>query len=545
MGRLKLVIFLVFIFCVVLANSGVPPLGHTGAPGEQLCNSCHEGAVNSGKGRLVLLNLPTEYVPGNKYRMQLLLDDPDAKSWGMQLTVIGSSGASLGTIEPVDTTVTELRTAQIDGKTRIYLVSTIAGNFTDRPGPVVWDFDWVAPAQPAGTAMFYAAGVASNSDSTVRGDKTYRMSASSRQFEERPLAINFLNPNRGPEGGGTAVVLRGQGFKQGARVTFGGLDAKASFVDSTTLNLISPPHPAGAVPVRVSNPNGDSVTLEAGFTYEPPPPPAPVLRFVSPDSGPTTGGQIVRLGGDNFTQQTTVIWNGRKVPAKYIDVNFLEVTTPKNSPGKIAVSVINPDGQVATLPDAYTYLGDEPPPVVKLLFPTGGEVLSADGETTAIRWQVDSNGKIIQNLYLSTDGGRSYPNVIASRMRPDEDTFKWIIPEDLVSAAARLKIEAVQGGLSVSEQTRDFRIVLAPKITELRPASVYTSVAKVNLVVKGRGFVKGCTVEMNGVKLKTKYVSDTELLVKKLPHSTVGSFLITVRNPDGGVSRPFLFTVGK
>lgn len=549
MRRLKLLIISLFILSglyVSHANSGSPPLGNTGAPGEQTCNNCHEGSVNSGKGRLVILNVPAEYTPNSKYRIDLVLEDPEALRWGVELTVVDGSGASAGTLQLLDSVTTELRAGQADGKNRTYLVNTIAGNYTGRPEAASWSFEWIAPAQGTGNVTFYAAGVAADNDSSIRGDRTYRVSSASRQFENRPLAINFLNPNNGPESGGTAVVLRGQGFREGIKVTFDGLDAAARFIDSTTVHLTSPPHKAGAVPVKAINPNGDSVTAEGAFIYNEPPPAPPVIRFVSPDSGPTMGGQLVRIGGEGFKQGASVIWNGRSVAATYIDFNFLELTTPVNSPGAISLSVRNPDGQTATLENGYTYIGDEPPPVVKLLAPADGETLSARGETTTIKWQIDSNGKILQNLYLSTDGGRSFPVVIASRMRADESSFKWVIPEDLISENVRIKIEAVQGSVKVSDATsKDLKIVLAPLITSLTPASTYTSTARVDLQIKGVGFEKGCFVEMNGVKLKTKFVSSTQLSVKRVPHASAGSFFLVVRNPNGGTSRRFLFTVGR
>lgn len=549
MRRLKLLVISLFILSglyVVRANSGSPPLGNTGAPGEQTCNSCHEGSVNSGKGRLVILNVPTEYTPNSKYRIDLMLEDPDALRWGVEMTVVDNSGASTGALQLLDSVNTDLRTGQVNGKTRTYLVNTIAGNYTGRPESASWSFEWIAPSQGTGTVTFYAAAVAADNDGSIRGDKTYKVSSASKQFENRPLAINFLNPNNGPEAGGTAIVLRGQGFREGIKVTFDGLDAQARFVDSTTVNLISPPHKAGAVAVKAINPNGDTVTADGAFIYNEPPPAPPVIRFVSPDNGPTTGGQIVRIGGDNFKQGARVIWNGRDVATTYIDVNFLELTSPVNSPGSIRVSVMNPDGQTATLENAYTYVGDEPPPVVRLLAPTDGEVFSAGGETATIRWQTDSNGKIFQNLYLSTDGGRSFPIVIASRMRAEENSFKWVVPEDLLSENARVKVEAVQGDLRVSDASgKDLKIVQAPKITQLSPASTYTSTARVDLQIRGEGFEKGCFVEMNGIKLKTKFISSTQLSVKRLPHATAGSFFIVVRNPNGGISRRFLFTVGR
>ena len=59
----------------------------------------------------------------------------------------------------------------------------------------------------------------------------------------------------------------------------------------------TPAGAAGTAAVQVTNPNGQSVTLNSGFTYTAP---APTLTSVSPTSGPTAGGTQITLTGSNF-----------------------------------------------------------------------------------------------------------------------------------------------------------------------------------------------------------------------------------------------------
>jgi hypothetical protein len=80
-----------------------------------------------------------------------------------------------------------------------------------------------------------------------------------------PLSIGYLNPSSGPITGGTSVTIRGSGFQAGTTVTFGGVAAPTSFVDTSTLQVTTPALPADAARVTITNPGGASYSLDAAF----------------------------------------------------------------------------------------------------------------------------------------------------------------------------------------------------------------------------------------------------------------------------------------
>jgi hypothetical protein len=80
-----------------------------------------------------------------------------------------------------------------------------------------------------------------------------------------PLSIGYLNPSSGPISGGTSVTIRGSGFQTGTTVTFGGVAALTSFVDTSTLHVTTPALPAGGVRVTIANPGGAVYSLDAAF----------------------------------------------------------------------------------------------------------------------------------------------------------------------------------------------------------------------------------------------------------------------------------------
>ena len=71
--------------------------------------------------------------------------------------------------------------------------------------------------------------------------------------------------------GNSLVTITGAGFVENSRVTIGNADAQVvEFLDSHTITIIAPPHPAGVVDVAVSNPDGRAGALSGGFSYHPP-----------------------------------------------------------------------------------------------------------------------------------------------------------------------------------------------------------------------------------------------------------------------------------
>ncbi len=88
------------------------------------------------------------------------------------------------------------------------------------------------------------------------------------QLPSPPLSVGYLSPASGPLSGGTTVTVRGSGFESGATVSLGGAEASATFVDSSTLEFVTPAGPQGGARLVVQNPDGTSYALDAGFTYE-------------------------------------------------------------------------------------------------------------------------------------------------------------------------------------------------------------------------------------------------------------------------------------
>jgi len=93
----------------------------------------------------------------------------------------------------------------------------------------------------------------------------------------------------------------------------------------------------------------------------------PVLTSVSPTTGPTSGGDIVRLSGEGFAPRVAVLFNGASATVLSVREEggawLADVRTPAQPDGIVAVLLRNLDedgvpvpGEEATLADAYRFL---------------------------------------------------------------------------------------------------------------------------------------------------------------------------------------------
>jgi hypothetical protein len=88
------------------------------------------------------------------------------------------------------------------------------------------------------------------------------------QLANVPLAIGTLSSTSGPAAGGTSVTLRGSGFLAGTTATLGGKTVAVTYVDANTLTLTTPATTAGPQQLVLTNPDGETTSLDAAFTSQ-------------------------------------------------------------------------------------------------------------------------------------------------------------------------------------------------------------------------------------------------------------------------------------
>jgi hypothetical protein len=88
------------------------------------------------------------------------------------------------------------------------------------------------------------------------------------QLSSVPLGIGTVTPAAGPSAGGTSLTIRGSGFQSGTTATLGGKTLAAVFKDKNTLTLTSPALSSGAQQLVLTNPDGESASLDAAFVAQ-------------------------------------------------------------------------------------------------------------------------------------------------------------------------------------------------------------------------------------------------------------------------------------
>ena len=171
-------------------------------------------------------------------------------------------------------------------------------------------------------------------------------------------AVTLVQPNVGPNAGGTVVTLTGDRFAGATGVTFGGVAGTVFAVhDDHWITVTSPPGD-GTVDVIVQSLSGDSpVSSGAKFTY------SPKVTGVLPINGPTYGGNQVVISGTGFTGATSVNFGGTLVAPGNLPANFvvnpagttITLTAPLGSAGLANVIVTTGAGAV-TGTGVYTYV---------------------------------------------------------------------------------------------------------------------------------------------------------------------------------------------
>jgi hypothetical protein len=87
------------------------------------------------------------------------------------------------------------------------------------------------------------------------------------QLDAAPLSIGHVSP--AIAAAGTALTIRGTGFKSGSTVTLNGTSTGTTLIDDQTLTVVVPPAVAtGPVIVNVTNPGGDSYSLRSAFIMQ-------------------------------------------------------------------------------------------------------------------------------------------------------------------------------------------------------------------------------------------------------------------------------------
>jgi hypothetical protein len=180
------------------------------------------------------------------------------------------------------------------------------------------------------------------------------------RFPDPDPAILHMNHRSGTTLGGQTISVTGRDLNRASAVLFGSSKGRSLRVrSSTALTIVTPPHAASRVSVRVVTDHGTS-TVASYYTYVRP----PTVTSIDPRQGPTDRPTTVTVHGTDFTGVYSV-WVGARRAASYRVVSSTTITlvTPPGAAGKVPVRVHTWYGWTsATAPGAqFTYQPPAPP----------------------------------------------------------------------------------------------------------------------------------------------------------------------------------------
>jgi hypothetical protein len=152
-----------------------------------------------------------------------------------------------------------------------------------------------------------------------------------------PTAITSVTPARGPQAGGTTVLIEGVGFTgmtQASDVQFDGHDATSYTVLSDAQLLAVSPPGTGMVALVVTSPAGQAAAL---FTYVPPT--ALSISSLSPGSALPIATTVVTVTGTALSTVTSVTFAGAPTTFVLLSDTALQFTAPPHAAGVVTLTI--------------------------------------------------------------------------------------------------------------------------------------------------------------------------------------------------------------
>ena len=190
--------------------------------------------------------------------------------------------------------------------------------------------------------------------------------------------VTSISPNIGSTLGGQLVTISGTNLANVNSVTFGTLSVTPFSKTSTSLQVNTPVQSnPGSVNITVSSPSG-SITQLGGYTYYAP----PTITSVSPNSGSTSGNQLVTIYGTNLQTTYQVLFGVYAATVQSSSTNQITVLTPNvPSAGSVDISLTTLGGTTTSV-GAFTYTIPFSPLTVQFVGytpPSGGSLPLPNG----------------------------------------------------------------------------------------------------------------------------------------------------------------------
>lgn len=327
-----------------------------------------------------------------------------------------------------------------------------------------------------------------------------------------PPTIASVSPPGGPTAGGNTITITGTNYRAGLAVNVGGQVCDSIAINSLTeLTCVPRAHAVGATDIVITNTDLQSVTGTGVYLYAD----APTVGSTSPDGGPAAGNATVRVIGTNFQSGATITFDGDPcAPVTFVSATELDCVTPAHVLGAVTVEVTNPDTQVGSLGNAYTY---RLPPTLSSVSPAGG---TTAGGTAIVLTGTD----FMAGATVTID---SVACTVTAETPPTSITCTTP-----AHAAGAFDVSVTNPDGQTSTLTNGFTYLAPPTVASVSPNSGALA-GNTTVTVTGTGFFNGATVDFGGSACATVLVTSSTTLTCITSAHAAGAVTVTVTNIDG------------
>ncbi|HEX8617906.1 MAG TPA: IPT/TIG domain-containing protein, partial [Thermoanaerobaculia bacterium] len=338
------------------------------------------------------------------------------------------------------------------------------------------------------------------------------------------------------------VVITGEGFVQGLRVTIGnGVTAAVTAVTPTQINAALASEAtaaAGTRMVAVTNSDGGSDPTPLQITVVQKAPELPRIDRITPSSFTPGSSVPVTLAGVHFQPGLTLAI-GDGVTATVTSATATQISAtftiaPNARPGARPVVVKNRDGSSNA---------NQPPPQITVVAPEGPRVRSVTPRTIAPGATVPvviagENFRAGGKVTFGGEGLRFTAGAIAS------GTINGTLTADPAAAPGvrTVTVTNPDGASSPPDPAAQITVTGAerkvPVIVSITPPSVSPAQTNVAISIVGAGFQQGATVSIagSGIAVRNVRVDSATAIAATIDvakTAEAGPRVVVVRNPDG------------
>jgi hypothetical protein len=323
------------------------------------------------------------------------------------------------------------------------------------------------------------------------------------------VAAPLLDTTAGPSSGGQRITIHATSLRGRCVATFDGVSGLNTTASSANyLTTSTPPHDAGIVDVGLQC-GAEKTVFPGAYTYTSLP---SRITTIYPSSGPSAGGILVTVNGDNLRRGRCSIWFGGK-PATTISndqTSAMLVATPSHEAGGVDVTM-HCGNDLSTLGGTFLYTSDRLVTQLSGTFPG----VAAPGDRVIVS---------------------------GAGFRDDDEVFFDGVPGlDMVSTPTEHFItvpDLPPGNVAVTMRDNSGYTVPGPTLRMQAPASSQITSAPARVTASsefsiiGAGFRPGAPFLLGGTPLETVVLTSTNATLR-LPSSIgIGSYPFAMANQN-------------